>query len=240
MKRALVTGATAGIGKAIVERLSADGYSVTAVGRRKERLDDLASQTGCVPAQGDVTDVTRMQDIVEQSQPDILINNAGIGLAISGLETAEPNDIARAFAVNVTAPAQLTRMALTGMKARGTGHIVSIGSIAGLHTLVSSVYGAGKAAIHRFSQNLRFELVGTGIRITEICPGRVESEFYDARTGNIEPNNLEHASFKALEPRDVADIVAFALSAPPHVNIATIEVLPTEQAIGGVKIGTKP
>lgn len=237
MKRALVTGATAGIGKSIVERLSGEGYLVTAVGRREDRLKVLAEQAGCIPAPGDVTDLARMREIVQEARPNIVINNAGIGLAMSGLAAVDEADIARAIATNVTAPFQITQLALPAMKAAGQGHIVNIGSIAGLHTLVSALYGAGKAAMHRFSQNLRYELVGTGIRVTEICPGRVESEFYDETTGNIEKNSIGQARFKALEPQDIADAVIFALSAPAHVNIATIEILPTAQAVGGVKTG---
>lgn len=235
MNRALVTGATAGIGRAIVERLCADGYEVTAVGRRADRLNDLAEQTGCHTAPGDVTDLTRMRQIVRDAQTTILINNAGIGLAITGLSSIDEADSARAIATNVIAPIQLTQLALPVMKAAGHGHIINLGSVAGLHTLVSALYGAGKSAIHRFSQNLRHELVGSGVRVTEICPGRVASEFYDTQTGNIEPNTMRNISFKALDPSDIANIVAFALAAPRHVNIATIEVLPTDQAVGGVK-----
>lgn len=235
MRHALVTGATAGIGKAIVERLCIDGFAVTAVARRAEQLAALAEQTGCQAAAGDVTDPARMRQIVEAAQPDILVNNAGIGLGMTGLVCLSEDDIARAIATNVTAPFQLTQLVLPAMMAAGSGHIVNLGSIAGLHTLVSALYGAGKAAVHRFSQNLRYELVGTGIRVTEICPGRVASEFYHTGTGNIEANSIGEAAFKALDPRDVADAVAYALAVPAHVNISTIELLPTAQAVGGVK-----
>lgn len=237
MTRALVTGATAGIGRAIVERLCADGHTVTAVGRRADRLQALSEQTGCYAEPGDVTNLQRMRQIVDAARPEILVNNAGIGLAMTGLASVSEDDIARAIATNVTAPFQLTQLVLPTMKASGCGHIVNIGSIAGLHTLVSALYGAGKAAVHRFSQNLRYELVGSGIRVTEICPGRVASEFYDTQTGNIEANSIGEAAFRALDPRDVADAVAYALSVPEHVNISTIELLPTAQAVGGVKTG---
>lgn len=237
MTRALVTGATAGIGQAIVERLCADGYTVTAVGRRADRLQALAEETGCLAEPGDVTNLPRMRQIVDAARPEILVNNAGIGLAMTGLASVSEDDIARAIATNVTAPFQLTQLVLPRMKASGCGHIVNIGSIAGLHTLVSALYGGGKAAVHRFSQNLRYELVGSCIRVTEICPGRVASEFYDTRTGNIEANSIAEVAIKALDPCDVADAVAYALSVPKHVNISTIELLPTAQAVGGVKIG---
>ncbi|MEM6384494.1 MAG: SDR family oxidoreductase [Pseudomonadota bacterium] len=240
LRRVLVTGATAGIGEAIAERLASEGYEVTAVGRRAERLQALARRSGVQPAPGDVTDAARMQQIVAQAQPEILINNAGIGLAISGLDAADAGGIARSVATNVTAPIQITQMVLPAMKAAGRGHIVNVGSIAGLHTLQSALYGAGKAAVHRFSQNLRHELVGTGVRVTELCPGRVESEFYDAKTGNIENNSLSSVGYKALSPLDIADAVLYALSVPDHVNITTLEILPTGQAVGGVKVAEIP
>ncbi len=233
---ALVTGATSGIGQAVAERLASADYQVIAVGRRVERLKELSKRTGCVAAPGDVTDTKRMGEILNEFQPEVLVNNAGIGLAISGLEATDTNGIARSIATNVTAPLQITQMALPAMKAAGQGHIVNLGSIAGLHTLLSALYGSGKAAIHRFSQNLRQELVGTGIRVTEICPGRVESEFYDDSTGNIESTTMGSVGYQALSPQDIADAVHFAVSAPKHVNIATLEILPTAQAVGGVKV----
>jgi NADP-dependent 3-hydroxy acid dehydrogenase YdfG len=237
MKKALVTGATAGIGWAVAERLTTDGYEVWAVGRRRERLEELKRKIGCHICPSDVTDNDAMRDFIDDCQPDALINNAGIGMAISGLEGVAEEDVARAIAVNVTAPIQIARLAIPHMRKRGQGHIVNLGSIAGLHTLVSALYGAGKSAIHRFSQNLRYELVGSGIRVSEICPGRVDTEFYDPSTGNIEANQLGSVPFQALDPKDVADCVAFALLAPLHVNISTIELLPSAQAVGGVKAG---
>lgn len=234
-KTALVTGASAGIGRAIAARLCAEGYKVTAVARRSDRLEALAQQTGCTAFQGDVTDADAMGELVSALTPDLLVNNAGIGLAISGLNMVGPEDVARAIATNVTAPIQITQAALPAMKRAGAGHIVNIGSIAGLHTMASALYGAGKTSIHMFSQNLRNELVGTGIRVTEICPGRVTTEFYDHSTGNIEKTSLGDIPIRALDPEDIAAAVAYAVSAPAHVNIATIELLPTDQAVGGIK-----
>ena len=237
MSRVLVTGATAGIGRAIVERLAADGHDVTAVARRADRLEDLAARTGCRAEAGDVTDLARMTDIVAAARPQVLVNNAGIGLGISGLHRIGIADIDRAIRTNLTSAIQLTHLALPAMRAEGAGHVVNMGSIAGLHTMISALYGAGKAAMHLFSQNLRQEVLGTGIRVTEICPGRVTSEFYDDATGNIEATDMGAPPIRGLDPEDVADAVAYALSAPAHVNISTIELLPVGQAVGGVRFG---
>lgn len=235
MARILVTGASAGIGRAIAARLAADGHDVTALARRADRLRTLAESTGCRVVAADVTDLAATGAIVADARPEVLVNNAGIGLGISGLHRIDLADIDRSLRTNVTSAIQLTHLALPAMRAAGSGHIVTIGSIAGLHTMISALYGAGKAALHLFSQNLRQELLGTGIRVTEICPGRVTSEFYDDATGNIEATDMGAPPVRGLDPEDVADAVAYAIAAPRHVNISTIELLPAGQAVGGVR-----
>ncbi|MBD34974.1 MAG: hypothetical protein CMN52_05265 [SAR116 cluster bacterium] len=170
-------------------------------------------------------------------KPDILINNAGIGHGIDGLDGLDVSLIQEAIDINVSSPIKLTAALLDSMKEQARGHIVNIGSVAGLHTLYSSLYGATKSAIHLFSQNLRAELHGTQIRVTEICPGRVSTGFFQAATGNEERlKALGHSGIKELTPTDIADAVLYALSAPAHVNIATIEIMPVDQAVGGMKL----
>lgn len=235
MSQVLVTGGSSGIGAGIVERLVADQYTVTAVARRHDRLAQLAERTGCKIRVADVTDLRAMRRLIDTIRPTILVNNAGVGMGFFGLEGISEDQIDKAIATNVIAPIQTTRAALSHMRRAGCGHIVNIGSIAGLHTMVSSVYGAGKSALHRFSQNLRQELIGSGIRVTEICPGRVASEFYESDTGNIEAHSGVEVNVPVLRPEDVAEAVSFALRAPPHVNISTIELLPVGQAVGGFR-----
>lgn len=232
--RALVTGATSGIGAATVSRLAAAGYQVLAVARREDKLAALAEKAGCTTLVADV----RSSDVVDAAvafRPTALVNNAGVGHGIAGMAGISSEAIRESIEINVLAPLLLSAAVLEGMKECGGGHIVNVGSIAGLHTLVSAVYGAGKAAIHRFSQNLRHELRGTGIRVTEICPGRVASEFFQAAAGeSAAVAAMAHSAIHDLQPDDIAETILFALSAPAHVNIATIEVLPTEQSVGGV------
>lgn len=234
--RALVTGATSGIGAATVRTLLASGRDVLGIGRREVRLAALAEETGAEVLAADVRDISRISAAMDDFEPDILINNAGVGHGITGLDGLDADKVQEAFDINVIAPTQLIAAVLPGMRARRRGHIVNIGSIAGLHTLVSAVYGGGKSAIHRISQNLRFELSGTGIRVTEICPGRVSSEFYSGAAGDPEKLAAIGASgISELAPEDIASAILYALDTPRHVNISLIELLPTEQAVGGVR-----
>ncbi|MEO1224781.1 MAG: SDR family oxidoreductase [Pseudomonadota bacterium] len=235
--RVLVTGATSGIGAGIVRVLRAESLDVLAVARRAERLEALAQETGCRAITADVRESIRLRDAIEGFAPDVVINNAGVGHGIMGLEQIGLDDIQEAIEINVIAPMQITALALAGMRQRRRGHIVNIGSIAGLHTMTSAVYGGSKAAVHKFSQNLRHELRGTGIRVTEICPGRVTSEFYDSALGDEERlATAKQSGIAELSPEDIGRTILFAVQAPAHMNIAMIEILPTEQAIGGVAL----
>ena len=233
--RALVTGASSGIGRAAAVALAASGRQVLAVGRRRAALLPLAEETGCQIAVADICDRAAMAVVLDGFAPDILVNNAGVGHGISGLDTVTATQIESAVATNVTATLNLTAAVLPAMRRAGRGHIVTIGSIAGLHTNISAVYGATKAALHRFSQNLRYELLGSGIRVTEICPGRVSTEFYQAAEGDPDRSAaLGQSGIRELDPADIAAALLYAVDAPEHVNVATIEILPTAQAVGGV------
>ena len=235
--KAIVTGATSGIGAATVRALAAERFAVLAVARRGDRLADLQNETGAQTLVGDVRDIAALTHEIERFAPDILINNAGVGHGIDGLAGIGPELLQEAIDINVTSLAQLTAAALPGMIESGRGHIVNIGSIAGLHTLVSALYGATKAAVHMFSQNLRLELIGTGVRVTEICPGRVATEFYQAARGDRERlDRIVDSGIRELDPEDVADAILYAVGTPPHVNVATLEILPTDQAVGGVRV----
>ena len=233
-RTALVTGASGGIGEAIVRALRSEGMAVTALARREDRLRALADECGCGIAVIDVRDRAALETAVAALEPDVLVNNAGTGHGIAGLSASDVDDIAVAVETNVAAPLHAIRAALPAMRRRGDGHVVNIGSIAGLHPLVSAVYGATKAAVHRMTQNLRVELAGSGVRVTEIAPGRVTSGFYGA--ANLAAGDaarLGDSGIVELAPADIADAVRYALSVPAHVNISLIELLPTEQAVGG-------
>ena len=233
---ALVTGASSGIGAAVVRRLTANGWQVHALARRAARLEALANETGCTPHAIDIRDGAALERLMAGLAPDLIVNNAGLGAGITGLATATREEVAQTIDTNVTAVLELTRLTLPGMIARGRGHVVNLGSVAGLYPLVSAVYGASKGAVRLMSQNLRLELRGTGVRVTEICPGRVATEFYDAAVPDqAARDRIKTTGIRELDPDDIAEAILYAVSAPAHDNVSTIELQPVEQTFGGVR-----
>lgn len=235
-RSALVTGASSGIGEAVARALAARGIAVTAAARRRDRLEALAKETGCTPLVLDVRDRDALYGALEGPDFDILINNAGLGAGMGPLIEADPDDIDTTAGTNVTAAIHVVRAVLPGMAKRKRGHVVNISSVAGLHAARAALYGATKGAIHRLSQNLRLELGGTGVRVTEICPGRVETEFFRVAYQSEEKSREVLAAMEVIKPSEIADAVMFALDAPWHVNISTIELTATEQAPGGLQV----
>jgi 3-hydroxy acid dehydrogenase / malonic semialdehyde reductase len=232
--RALVTGASSGIGEAVVRRLCAAGYRVTAVARRAERLTALAGETGATPLALDLTDTARVYESLSKDPFDVLVNNAGVGRGFGGFLEATPADIERTLRTNVEAAMHVARAVLPGMVARGVGHVVHLGSVAGLYPIRSALYGASKGAVHLFAQNLRVELAGTGVRSTEIVAGRVKTDFFTAAIDDEAARAKAHVDITELTADDVAAAIVWALGAPARVDVTTLEILPTDQAIGGV------
>lgn len=233
---AVVTGASSGIGAATTQRLIEHGFRVHAVARRADRLAQLAAETGCVTH---VLDVTESGDLVALAETvgsvDVLVNNAGIGRMDGTLAEGTLDDISRTIDTNVTALMVATMAFLPAMIRRGSGHIVNLGSMAGLYPLPSATYGASKAAVHRFCTNLRLELRGTGIRVTEICPGRVATEFYDvAITDPQRRAQSKDSGIEEITAHELADTILYAINVPAHININRIELQPTEQTYGGM------
>ena len=235
-KTAVVTGASSGIGAAVVAALTARGLTVHAAARRRDRLDALAKETGCHPIELDVRDTKAVYDQLGTLQADILVNNAGLGRGFDELFKVDPADIDTTLETNVIAAVHVVRAVMPGMVERKRGHIVNIGSIAGLYPIKSSIYGASKGAIHLLTQNLRVELEGTGVRVTEICPGRVRTEFFEVALGGSDAAEQAYAGFDIMVPGDIADAIVYAVDAPWRVNVARIELTPTEQRVGGVTI----
>jgi NADP-dependent 3-hydroxy acid dehydrogenase YdfG len=231
---ALVTGASSGIGAAVARTLSSRGLEVHALARRKDRLEALQSETGCLIHVQDIRDRDSIYDLFGDREIDILVNNAGLGRGFEALAETHPEDIDKTIHTNLSGSLHLLRAVLPGMIKRRCGHIVNIGSVAGLYPWKWSLYGSSKAAVRMLSQNLRLELEGTGVRVTEICPGRVTSEFYNvaiddpARRAEIKASGIHE-----LKPQDIADAILYALDAPWHVNVDRIEIMPTEQTYGG-------
>ncbi len=235
-RTALVTGASSGIGAATVAALSKRGLRVHALARRADRLERLAEATGCEIHRLDVRETDSLHQLIGSIKPDILINNAGLGRAFGSLATAEIDDIERTFDTNVTAATHAIRAALPEMIERADGHIVNIGSMAGLHAIPAALYGASKGAIHMLSTDLRLELEGTGVRVTEICPGRVSTGFYDVAIDDPEISaKAKNSGVDEVTAGDIAEAIIYALDAPWRVNVNRIELQPTEQTYGGTQ-----
>jgi NADP-dependent 3-hydroxy acid dehydrogenase YdfG len=234
-KTALVTGASAGIGSVVVERLAKQGLEVHAVARDAERLADLSRRTGCVPHAVDITDTAALTELVRGLDVDVLVNNAGVSRT-GNILTADEFAIDEQVAVNLRAVLHLVRLIMPGMVERDRGHIVNISSIAAVYNFGgNTIYHATKAAVHTLSRQLRVDGYGRRVRVTEICPGRVETEIFGRLLGDMEQAQREfYDGYESLKPEDIADAIEFALDAPRRVNIGHIEILPTFQVPGGL------
>lgn len=233
LRSVLVTGATSGIGEATVRALRAAGYEVHALGRNKPALDALAAGTGATPLVADVCDTDAVMAGLAGAEIDVVVNNAGVLPARVPLQDLAMADIDAMLDVNLKAPIRLTRALLPGMIARKRGHLVYIGSSAGQAAFPSmSVYGTSKAGLSMFCDNLRLDLLGTGLRVSEVAPGRVQTRLY--RTALDAQGLFEfYDGYRPLAPEDVAAAILHILALPPHVDVARLELFPTDQASGG-------
>ena len=234
-----VTGASAGFGAAIARRFIADGARVVATARRLDRLHALREELGpkLLPIELDVRDNAAVERAVaalpaEFAEIDLLVNNAGLAL---GLQPAHKTDLAdweRMVDTNIKGLMYCTRAVLPGMVARDRGHVVNLGSVAGEWPYPGgNVYGGTKAFVRQFSLNLKADLIGTRVRVSEIEPGMAESEFSLVRFGgDAEKAKAVYAGTQPLTPEDIADTVHWIASRPAHVNINTISLMPTCQA----------
>lgn len=236
-KTALVTGASSGIGRAAARALAERGLAVYAVARRADRLAELAEASGITPHPLDLTDTRAIYDELGGLEVDVLVNNAGIARGFEGLCKASPEDIDSTLGTNVTAVYHLLRALLPGMIGRRRGHVVNIGSVAGLYPIATALYGGSKGAIHMLGPNLRLELRGSGVRVTEICPGRVESEIFDrAYDDPAVAAKVKDTGIEDLRPEDIADAILYVLDTPWRVNISSLEIVPNEQTFGAMNL----
>ncbi len=236
-KTALVTGASSGIGLAAARALAERGLAVHAVARRADRLTELAETSGVTPHTLDLTDTRAVYDELAGLEVDVLVNNAGIARGFEGLCKASPEDIDSTLGTNVAAVYHLLRALLPGMIERRRGHVVNIGSVAGLYPIATALYGGSKGAIHMLGPNLRLELRGSGVRVTEICPGRVESEIFDrAFEDPAVAAKMKDTGIEDLRPEDIADAILYVLDTPWRVNISTLEIVPNEQTFGAMNL----
>ncbi len=238
----LITGATAGFGAAFARRFIKDGHRVIATGRRVERLAALAKELGddLLPARLDVTDAAAVAGFLETLPEawravDVLINNAGLALGLSPFWEARPEDVDTMIATNISGLVHITHAVLPGMVERDRGTIINLGSVAGEYPYPGGhIYGGSKAFVRQFSLNLRADLVGKNIRVTDIEPGMVSgSEFSKIRFGGDESKAAAvYAGTTSLSPEDIAETASWIVSQPAHMNINRIEMMPTCQASG--------
>jgi 3-hydroxy acid dehydrogenase / malonic semialdehyde reductase len=239
---ALVTGASVGIGEATVRRLVADGWKVIAAARRTDRLAALAAELGeaVLPWTLDMGDAQAVAAL-PSSLPagwqviDLLVNNAGLALGREAAQASSLADMERMIDTNVTGLVRCTQALLPGMVARGRGHVVNVGSIAGhLPYPGGHVYGGSKAFVHQYTLGLKSDLVGTGVRATVVEPGMVGgSEFSQVRFhGDQQKAQAIYAGVDALEPGDVAEAIAWVAAQPPRVNITVLQLMPVDQGPG--------
>jgi len=242
----LVTGATAGFGEAIARRMVKDGYRVIATGRRLDRLDALKAELGdaLLPFRLDVSDtkaVAALPDSLPEGwrEVDILVNNAGLALGLSPAYQADLAEWDTMVATNVTGLIHVTHALLPAMVARNRGLVINLGSIAGDYPYPGGhVYGATKAFVLQFSLNLKSDLVGTNVRVTNIEPGLCGgTEFSQVRFhGDTDKAAKVYEGTKPLTSENIAETVAWIAGLPPHMNVNRIELMPTCQAIGPFNI----
>ena len=245
-KTVLITGATSGFGRACAERFAHEGWRLIVTGRRKERLRELTDQLAGTPLHAvelDVRDLHSVEAMIAGlpgpfRDIDVLLNNAGLALGLRGAQEAELHDWETMIDTNIKGLCYLTRCLLPAMVARDQGHIINMGSIAGNYPYPGgNVYGATKAFVKQFSKNLLADLIQTRIRVTNIEPGLAESEFSVIRFhGDKEKADAVYQGTQPLTPADIAEIVYWVTSVPPHVNICTVEVMPVCQSCGPLAI----
>lgn len=242
MKTVFVTGASSGFGLAIAERFLAEGWRAVVCARRSDRLQSLSSRfpDRVLALQLDVTDhahVARTVDELPQdfADIDVLVNNAGLALGLSPAPEADLNDWDRMIATNCSGLVHVTRAISPGMVARQRGSIINIGSIAGEHPYPGgNVYGATKAFVHQFTQNLNADLIGSGVRATCVEPGLCGgTEFSTVRfAGDEDRAKAVYAGTVPLTAQDIAETVYWIATRPPHVTINVISMMPNCQSFG--------
>ncbi len=241
-----ITGATAGFGAACARRFAAAGWRLVLTGRRRERLEALRGELSGVPVHLAAFDVRDSADCEREINGlpegfrdiDVLVNNAGLALGLEPAWKCSPEDWEAMVDTNIKGLLHMTRLVLPGMVSRRRGHVLNLGSIAGDYPYPGgNVYGATKAFVKQFSRNLRADLHGTGVRVTNIEPGMAESEFSLVRfKGDEAKAGKVYENCQPLTPEDIAECIWWACSLPAHVNINRLEVMPTCQSWGPLPV----
>lgn len=240
---ALITGATAGIGEATAEVLAAQGHDLIITGRRVERLNALADRLGqehgvrVHPLAFDIMDAAAVEAALHSLPDDwrairVLVNNAGLARGLGPVDQGSLSDWTEMIDTNLKGLLYVTRIVAGWMRAAGIGHIINVGSIAGKEAYANgNVYVATKHAVEALTRAMRMDWVGTGIKVSAVHPGMVETEFSMVRfRGDSDRAGNVYKGLRPLSGRDVAEVIGWMVAAPAHVNLADVVVLPSDQA----------
>lgn len=240
-KIAFITGATSGIGKATALKLSESGYDLIVCGRRTEKLDELKKQLSTtVNVYSLAFDVRNKKEVDMQisSLPEtwqnisLLVNNAGNAHGLSAIQNGDTDDWDAMIDGNVQGLLYVSRAIIPGMVERRKGHIINISSVAGKQTYANgAVYCASKKAVEAISEGMRLDLTEHGIKVTNIAPGAVETEFSEVRfKGDTERAKKVYEGYEALQATDIANLIAYVVNVPDRVTIADVTVYPKAQS----------
>jgi serine 3-dehydrogenase len=248
-KVVLITGATSGIGRAAVHAFAAAGWRVIATGRRAERLQTLVAEIGADKVHTAAFDVRDegARDVALAALPedlraiDLLINNAGLALGINPAQHADLIQWKTMIDTNITALVSLTHKLLPGLIER-RGAIINLSSVAATYPYIGgNVYGGSKAFVEQFSLGLRSDLHGTGVRVTSVEPGMVETEFTTVRmSGDQEASDKLYRGADPMTGADIAATMLWIAQLPPHLNINRLELMPVSQSFAGFQVAREP
>jgi NADP-dependent 3-hydroxy acid dehydrogenase YdfG len=230
---AVVTGASSGIGEATVRSLAAAGFEIVAAARRVERCEAVASEVGGRALRLDVADPDSVAELASSvPEVSVVVNNAGGALGLEPVAEADEENWRQMYETNVMGVMRVTKALLPAMERGGDGHIVVIGSVAGVEVYPGGAgYTAAKHAANAVTRSLRLELLGKPIRVSEVAPGMVETEFSLTRfEGDAEKAARVYEGTTPLTAEDVADAVAYVVTRPPHVDVDYLSIKPTHQA----------
>ena len=243
----IVTGATSGIGKATAIALAEQSSTLILIGRRKERLDELSlelkDKANVIGVPLDVTQEEQIKEFIETNKQeleslDVLVNSAGLAKGAGPFDETPPDFFDQMIETNIKGLIKITRYLIPYLKKQESSHIINLGSIAGRWLYPGgSVYCATKHAVRAFSEGLRLDLCGSPVRVTDIEPGSVETEFSNVRLDSDEEAKKAYEGYTALSPEDIADSILWTLNRPKHVNIQEMVIYPTDQA--GVRVFNK-
>ena len=245
MKTIIITGATSGIGLAAAKKLTNEKNQLILCGRRQHKLDEISNElskiTNVLPLRFDVSNKKEVNKVLENlpeefSAIDVLINNAGNAHGLDTIQEGSLDDWDNMIDSNVKGLLYVSRVVMPKMIEKQSGHIINIGSLAGREVYEKgNIYCATKHAVNAISKAMRIDLNKSGIKVSEINPGLVETDFSNVRfKGYNELAEKVYQGYKALEAKDIADIIEFVINRPNHVNIADILVLPQAQATSSI------